>query len=117
MAIPGEVRGHTWGIFMAASGEFLMAVDRVIVATWTMKDGIAMGTCGRKRRLDLEGILAAALLALISLGFTRELPHDRPPSLLGPRARCRAFAADHRKSPLSITETPQLIAGVGYGSD
>jgi hypothetical protein len=24
------------------------------------------------------GLLAAALLALISLGFTRELPHDRP---------------------------------------
>jgi hypothetical protein len=26
------------------------------------------------------GLLAAALLALISLGFTRELPHDRPVS-------------------------------------
>jgi EmrB/QacA subfamily drug resistance transporter len=26
------------------------------------------------------GLLASALLALISLGFTRELPHDRPPA-------------------------------------
>ncbi len=33
MAIPGEISGHTRGLFVAASGEFLMAVDNLRVST------------------------------------------------------------------------------------
>ncbi len=92
MAIPGEVHGHTWGILMAASGEFLMAVDRLepTVDDWVGELRLVMR--GVARVLRPTGSL------WLNLGdsYSRHYRFGAPPKslLLGPERLSLALIED-----------------------